>query len=536
MNRLLRLLGLGLPLLALATVLPLPDGFSALDRTTRIRAMKGVVLILILKKQGGKAAMIGHGSGSIISSDGLILTNNHVVADTKTNKPYDALAVCLTTSFDKTPRPTCIAYPSRAIRSPALDLAVIKCEAEVNGKPLRRKIRWPAVPRGDSSSIVPGDDLYVVGYPGIGGSTITFTSGKASGFLDDKGVRRAWIKTDALISQGVSGGAAFDDSGKLVGVPTLYVARKHTNIGMVRPINRGKKLIGSVVGKNWKNLPRAAAPAAPSTSKGDAGRIQLGPVNVTGGLSEAAVTRALQGRLTAVGACNTDASQRGYMDIQLSIGTTGRVRRARLQRTTITDRAMARCVGRAVLATSFPTAARATSGNVLLLFMGGAGGAGGARRPAAPPRATPPPKPPPPPPEASPPPRLDPDDDDDDDDDPPASPEPRYGSGLSYVSGQLRDASTRRPIIGGVVLILKPGVRVSGIDRDNLRASTATVAVSTSLGYFRTKHPLRQGKNYSILVIAKGYRLVAVDNGVKLYRGTPPVLNLGVLRLRRQRY
>jgi S1-C subfamily serine protease len=523
MSRLLRPLGFALPLGLLATALPLADGFSAMDRTTRIRAMKGVVLILALEKRGDKTAIIGRGSGSVISASGLILTNNHVVADTKTGKPFDALAVCLTTSFDKTPRPTCIAYPSRAIRSPGLDLAVVKCEAELNGKPLRRKIEWPAVTRGDSGSIVPGDDLYVVGYPAIGGSTITFTSGKTSGFLDDKAVgRRAWIKTDALISPGVSGGAAFDDSGKLVGVPTQLRWQQggRTSIGMVRPINRGKNLIDSVVGKDWKSIPRAAAPA-PSTGRAGSGRVQLGPVSVTGGLSEAAVTRTLRGRLAAVGACYTDPAQRGYMDIQLSIATTGRVVRARLQRTTLTDRTMARCVGRAVLATSFPTAAEATSGNFLLIFMGGA-------RPAPPPDRTPPSTP-------RPPPRLE-GGDDDPDENPPADPEPRYGSGLSYVSGQLSDASTGRPVIGAVVLILKPGVRIRSLDRDNLRASTATVAVSTSLGYFRTKHALRQGSNYSIVILAKGYRAVAVDGGVKLYRGTPPVLSLGVLRLRRQGY
>jgi len=65
----------------------------------------------------------------------------------------------------------------------------------------------------------------IFGYPGIGGETITFTSGNVSGFSSAQGVQgRAWIKTDATVAGGNSGGTAVDSEGYLVGVPTKFGA------------------------------------------------------------------------------------------------------------------------------------------------------------------------------------------------------------------------------------------------------------------------------------------------------------------------
>ncbi|MBW2736760.1 MAG: trypsin-like peptidase domain-containing protein, partial [Deltaproteobacteria bacterium] len=180
---------------------------TGMPRPVRLKVMKTVVQLRVLVRQGGRYVQRGHGSGSIISADGLILTNNHVVQDAKSGKLFDAIAVAPNTTFDQAPTPVCIAYPRRAIRHHKLDLAIIKCESDMQGRPLTTPINWPNVVEvGDSSTLIPGDELYVVGFPGVGGATITFTSGKVSGFLTDKrvGAGRVWIKTDALISGGVS--------------------------------------------------------------------------------------------------------------------------------------------------------------------------------------------------------------------------------------------------------------------------------------------------------------------------------------------
>jgi len=60
-----------------------------------------------------------------------------------------------------------------------------------------------------------------LGYPGIGGETITFTEGAVSGFTSERAVEgRAWIKTDATIAGGNSGGMAVNAAGELIGIPT----------------------------------------------------------------------------------------------------------------------------------------------------------------------------------------------------------------------------------------------------------------------------------------------------------------------------
>jgi S1-C subfamily serine protease len=69
-----------------------------------------------------------------------------------------------------------------------------------------------------SSAASVNDDLFIVGFPSIGGDSVTFSRGIVSGFIQEDGVR--WIKTDAQISGGNSGGPAFNSKGELVGVPT----------------------------------------------------------------------------------------------------------------------------------------------------------------------------------------------------------------------------------------------------------------------------------------------------------------------------
>jgi S1-C subfamily serine protease len=82
-------------------------------------------------------------------------------------------------------------------------------------------LNLPVVPLGDSDALAIGDDLIILGYPGIGGATITLTSGKVAGFTAQGGLGdRAFIKTSATIAGGNSGGLAANTAGELVGIPT----------------------------------------------------------------------------------------------------------------------------------------------------------------------------------------------------------------------------------------------------------------------------------------------------------------------------
>ncbi len=90
-----------------------------------------------------------------------------------------------------------------------------------------------------------GEKLWIVGFPGIGGETMTVTQGIVSG--KTQGTPRfpgEWIKTDAIISPGNSGGAAFDQLGNLVGAPTWGSSSEQGgSIGRIRPVEKADDLI-----------------------------------------------------------------------------------------------------------------------------------------------------------------------------------------------------------------------------------------------------------------------------------------------------
>jgi len=155
------------------------------------------------------------GSGTLVSEDGLILTNAHVVDDRYDE--YDELGVALTRETDEIPELEYLAE-IRAVDY-ALDLAVIEITEEYDGGDVDET--FPFVPIGDSDDVGIGDEIQILGYPGIGGDTITFTQGAVSGFTGERSVGdRAWIKTDATIAGGNSGGLAVNEDGELIGVPT----------------------------------------------------------------------------------------------------------------------------------------------------------------------------------------------------------------------------------------------------------------------------------------------------------------------------
>jgi len=103
------------------------------------------------------------------------------------------------------------------------DLAVIQITSTVKGDSLDPSgLNLPYVPLGNSDDVHVGDRINILGFPAIGGDTITYTSGDVSGFsAEDQLGDRAWIKTDATISGGNSGGMGTNDQGQLIGVPSI---------------------------------------------------------------------------------------------------------------------------------------------------------------------------------------------------------------------------------------------------------------------------------------------------------------------------
>lgn len=159
------------------------------------------------------------GSGSIISPDGLILTNAHVVLSDAYYE-VDHLIIALTVAQDA---PAQAAYLAEVVQADAaLDLAILRITRDLNNQPVDPgSLNLPTVPLGDSDQLQLGDTLTILGYPGIGGNTITLTRGEVSGFTGDRVYgNRSFIKTSATIAGGNSGGMATNSHNELVGVPT----------------------------------------------------------------------------------------------------------------------------------------------------------------------------------------------------------------------------------------------------------------------------------------------------------------------------
>ena len=154
----------------------------------------------------------GLGSGVIVSPDGYILTNNHVV------EGADELKVLLSDEREL------IAKVIGA--DPKTDIAVIKIEAE----------KLPVVTLADSDNIRVGDVVFAVGNPLGVGQTVTMgivsAKGRSVGILEEVAGYESFIQTDAAINMGNSGGALVDAKGRLVGINSAILSPSRGNIGI----------------------------------------------------------------------------------------------------------------------------------------------------------------------------------------------------------------------------------------------------------------------------------------------------------------
>ena len=199
-----------------------------------------------------------HGSGSIIRSDGLILTNAHVAEpeapglaekygdEVRIANP-DYLLISLTDGMTDTNAPA--AYRARVVEADGnLDAAVVQIYAQADGKPLDGKLDLPTVPIGSSGDLRAGDSVKVLGFPAVAGDgkSITVTTGVISTVLDDPDLGpRSELDTDARIAPGNSGGMAINEDGELIGIPTSLFADEGSTVtsGRIRSIDTVKDLI-----------------------------------------------------------------------------------------------------------------------------------------------------------------------------------------------------------------------------------------------------------------------------------------------------
>ncbi len=238
---------------------------QAVGRTELQRALLGTVRVAVALegKQGYST-----GSGTVVSDKGFVVTNFHVVGDTKTGRYYNSQRVAAIAvnqpNLRGLPNWT---YTARVVQADnRLDVAVLKIVGLVDNEKaaLPANLGLTVVPIGDSDQVQIGDEVSVVGFPGLGGDTVTFTQGRISGFLDeDKDNEAEWFKTDAEVNHGNSGGLAINEAGEMVGIPTAgYSDREDIGkISLIRPVKLALPLIQAAIGGVGGNSSGTTPPA-----------------------------------------------------------------------------------------------------------------------------------------------------------------------------------------------------------------------------------------------------------------------------------
>ncbi|MEI7945920.1 MAG: trypsin-like peptidase domain-containing protein [bacterium] len=177
----------------------------------------------IVKKVDPAVVCIMHegacGSGFVISKDGYIISNGHVVQGTDSEEPLTpAKLITVITSDEKKYRAKVIGFCMNP------DVSLLKIEAESEMSP---------VEFGDSTSVKVGEKCFAVGAPL--GLKRTFTSGILSSIdRTDLGTATKVFQTDAAINPGNSGGPLFDQSGRVLGINT-YGMNQANNLGFTIP-------------------------------------------------------------------------------------------------------------------------------------------------------------------------------------------------------------------------------------------------------------------------------------------------------------
>ncbi|MBT6716337.1 MAG: trypsin-like peptidase domain-containing protein [Nitrospina sp.] len=203
---------------------------------------KAVVLITAFDR-GQRSA--SNGTGSIISEDGLILTNAHVIFNDERKKPFDAIRVFLKpdrvtgnlrNDTSRKFRATLVHY------SNSLDLAVLKIQDPQISNSL------PLLELSDLSRTSIGDPVLAIGHPEQGGLW-TLTTGTISSLIENfEGTRgKDVFQTETSINKGNSGGPLIDQYGHMVGINSM-IARKGKNGMTITDVNFSIK---STVAMKW---------------------------------------------------------------------------------------------------------------------------------------------------------------------------------------------------------------------------------------------------------------------------------------------
>jgi S1-C subfamily serine protease len=451
----------------------------AIEKKARDQALGSTAFIAILDQNGD---MVGSGSGTFISADGLILTNFHVVGDPETGELYrqDGL-VGIGVIEDPTEPAIPRFYAQVVVADPSLDLAVVRVVSYLDDDSLPSNLNLTYLPLGDSDTLDFGDDVISIGFPGVGivdeVVSLTYTGGSVAGFVSEGGVK-VWIKTDALTGPGNSGGMVINDEGELIGVHTAGSSdpQSAARISLERPINLAYELIRKAqVTEPGQPVTPAKGRTTTTTTTGGAGDAVWG---------EFTFAEDVDSNYNPIGA--TDAFDSGVSEVYAVYQYEGMEDGLAWSRTWYLD-------GEAVLSQDdtwdggehgdgwlniYNNGGLPDGAYDLAVWVGGEKvqtgsftiGQPGSTLPAQP-----------------------------------------TDEGV-WIEGRIVDAATGRGIKGAAFVALVPGTTVSEFDANPSEDLFYATGQADAQGYYQLDQALERGESYSVIIGAKGYKRIAKNN------------------------
>lgn len=220
------------------------DGTYAYTRDL-VNAVRDSIVCITNYVDNGYQRGYSMGSGVIISTDGYIITNNHVISGGVT----DCEITVKDTASDGTVTET--KYKAELIGTDErTDLAILKIDAK----------NLTAAKLGDSDKLSLGDDIVIIGNPVLVGTGVTtldtsVSKGVVSGLnreLSATGKGLTSIQTDAAVNGGNSGGAMFNGYGEVVGIVNFKIVTTDSeNLGFGITINEAKQVVEDLIARGY---------------------------------------------------------------------------------------------------------------------------------------------------------------------------------------------------------------------------------------------------------------------------------------------
>ena len=292
-----------------------PRKSAPLSAAARVRVRRAVeaVGLIFVRNANDDSGLRPRGSGVVVRSDGILATNFHVISDSGSKQVFDELYLALGEEAAINGKPQYRLQPLLVNRQ--YDLALLRIQASNGGSAAAKAPLFSALELGNSQSVSLLDNLIIIGYPEKGGSSVTLSTGVVEG----RDVLGNWIKTDARVIHGNSGGAAVSPEGKLIGIPTKVEAddqeidkdgdgfpdarRTYGAVGFLRPAHLVAALLAQVDAPDSRR----------SFTKGVPASMPMAAVNVRGFVRSATTGKAVAGALVGLLPVGTERVTEGNL-------------------------------------------------------------------------------------------------------------------------------------------------------------------------------------------------------------------------------